>query len=33
MWFMLAIGCGLCETGQSQLEGCGDYWMKRLRVV
>jgi hypothetical protein len=33
MWFMLAIGCGLCETAWGQLEGCGDYWMGRLRVV
>jgi hypothetical protein len=25
MWFMLAIGCGLCEIGRGQLKGCGDY--------
>jgi hypothetical protein len=30
MWFMLAIGCGLCETERGQLEGCRDYWMGRL---
>jgi hypothetical protein len=33
MWFMLAIGCGLCETERGQLEDCEDYWMGRLRVV
>jgi hypothetical protein len=27
MWFMLAVGGGLCETGRDQLEGRGDYWM------
>jgi hypothetical protein len=23
----------LCETGQGQLGGCGEYMMKRLRVI